>query len=135
MLLIDLNDLKYHCPITLELFEYPIKTPCGHNFEAEHIYGWLEQHLNCPCCKTHLTFDELELNEELRRQIQYTKRALALEAALASVLKSAPSGPVIFSTLGQEQQDAAFALELAREFALLEEQERSDAAYARTLTV
>ena len=126
MLLIDLADPEYRCPISLEELEYPLQTPCGHNFEAHNIYGWLEQHLNCPCCKAELNFGDLEPNAELREAIQLAKRSLALENKAKTM---------IFSVIEQEQLDMECAQQLAREYALLDEQERSDAAYARTLAI
>jgi len=49
----------FTCPITQSICSFPVFCPCGHVFEAEAIYKWLETHSNCPVSRLPLSLSSL----------------------------------------------------------------------------
>jgi len=77
--------IDFCCPLTLERYAHPVRTPCNHLFEKIWIIQELEIRQRCPMCRTDLTIDDLreayeikdvldqvnryeELNEELKEE-------------------------------------------------------------------
>ena len=47
------------CPISYEIMETPIVTPCGHTFEKANLLKWIKNgHHTCPTCQTDLQLDQ-----------------------------------------------------------------------------
>lgn len=42
------------CPLTQEPILYPIKSSCGHRFEANPAFKWFLEHKTCPICRAKL---------------------------------------------------------------------------------
>jgi len=63
------ND-NFICPITLELYQDPIITRCGHTFEHLPLISWLSQDPTCPSCRKDVNEDDLSPNISLRNVIQ-----------------------------------------------------------------
>ena len=71
---------SYICPLTLRIIKEPVSDECGHTFEKDAIYNWLEIHDNqdcgggfCPISRKPLCKEELYPNIGLKNRIQQWK--------------------------------------------------------------
>ncbi len=55
--------VDFDCPISLEPFDDPVITPCGHTFNSPHITRNLEFYSNCPLDRKALTLEQLRPNK------------------------------------------------------------------------
>jgi len=60
-------------PISFEIMEDAMVTPCGHSFSKATIIDWLEKpsRKHCPICKKELSKDQLQPNYSLRDAIEH----------------------------------------------------------------
>lgn len=56
-------------PISFEIMDKAMMTPCGHSFSEESIMGWLQTHRHCPLCNKTLRKTEVLPNYALRTAI------------------------------------------------------------------
>ena len=61
---------NFICPLTLELYQDPVITRCGHTFEHLPLIEWLSKHPNCPTCREDVNRNDLSLNRILKDAIQ-----------------------------------------------------------------
>lgn len=66
---------KFMCPIGMDVFEDPVRTPYGHYFERAQIEAWISDHHDCPLTRHPLTVGELLPPEEEFLQSLATFRA------------------------------------------------------------
>ena len=45
------QDPEAHCPITLDVIKLPLRTKCGHVFEANALWTWSRTRTSCPVCR------------------------------------------------------------------------------------
>lgn len=58
------------CPITNCLMQHPyIVIECGHTFEKEQIFKWVEAHHRCPLCNSETKIQSLRPNYQLEQVI------------------------------------------------------------------
>jgi len=62
---------SYICPITLDLFHYPVIDPEGNTFEQEAIVTWIRTHGVSPLSRTQLSIHDLYPNYAIRQLMEY----------------------------------------------------------------
>ena len=67
------------CPISHEIMETPVVTPCGHTFEKVQLLQWVNSgHSNCPTCQKDLTLNSSpnnwSINYAIKSQIDEWKQ-------------------------------------------------------------
>ena len=68
------NYVKCYCPITLELFKFPVIVPCcGVSLERDAIEKHLEKKKNCPLCRESLNINMLISNRSLIENVERIK--------------------------------------------------------------
>jgi U-box domain len=62
---------NFLCPITMEIMEFPMRTPHGHNFERDAIRKWLAQSRDglCPLTRRKLSYKSLLRDYQMMSQI------------------------------------------------------------------
>jgi hypothetical protein len=54
------------CPITLDIPMLASSLPCGHTFDYEAIFQWLESNAGCPVCRNRADINEIRPNLMIR---------------------------------------------------------------------
>jgi U-box domain len=62
---------QFLCPITMEIMEFPMRTPHGHAFERDAIRKWLAQSRDglCPLTRRKLSYKSLSRDYQMMSQI------------------------------------------------------------------
>jgi hypothetical protein len=96
------------CPITQELMEDPVVTPCGHCFERVAIVTWIKQHGTDPMTRAPLQESQLVPCYVLKDAIARLKKqraaqtaptiSTALDVPLTATLHSSPASSPSFAS-------------------------------------
>jgi hypothetical protein len=71
---------EFICPLTFEIFDDPLMTRAGHNFERTAIVSWLKTgHTTCPLTREPLAYHLLLPNSNLRMRVEKWKREKGYE--------------------------------------------------------
>jgi hypothetical protein len=66
---------EFVCPLTFEVFDDPLMTRAGHNFERKAIVAWIMTgHVTCPLTRQPLSYRQLIPNANLRLRVERWKR-------------------------------------------------------------
>ena len=68
------NNLDDTCIICRDKMEHARKLPCSHLFHENCIRGWIENHQNCPTCRTSLIVDTVGINNRNNHSRNYLGR-------------------------------------------------------------
>eukprot|EP01102_Stenamoeba_stenopodia_P014042 TRINITY_DN4631_c0_g1_i3.p1 TRINITY_DN4631_c0_g1~~TRINITY_DN4631_c0_g1_i3.p1 ORF type:complete len:268 (-),score=33.49 TRINITY_DN4631_c0_g1_i3:45-848(-) len=86
-------------PITFEVMENAVITPCGHSFSQYSVEDWLEKHKTCPLCNSPLAKADVVPNFSLREAIQKYEN-------LKQALSTMPSTEVSVGTSDSDTSSA-----------------------------
>lgn len=71
---IDNDDLI--CPITLELFQDPVRAQDGHVYERQAITQWIQEHGTSPLTRQPLQLDQLVPDEHIKRLAKQRRNSI-----------------------------------------------------------
>lgn len=62
------------CPISYQIFQDPVATPCSHTFSRAAIERWIDKQgekAKCPCCKGPISQESLQKNEQKASEVSH----------------------------------------------------------------
>lgn len=68
----------FECPISAEVFDNPMTTPCGHTFDASYLIQHLVNHSNCPIDRQYLLKKNLIPNHLAKEISEYLNNTVSI---------------------------------------------------------